>query len=128
MIKKLFTILLFITLCIFSISPVFAAKGEDDAVSNKLDILLPPSMVDAGVPKGSLKYDVIPAAIKIFLAVAATISFVVFVYAGVMLVIAQGNEEEVTKFKNVLIWSVVGLLFITAAYALVRGVLNLSFT
>lgn len=135
MVKRITLVSLFLIILMFNAIPVFAAGGEDPVIKEKLDRLLSPAVVEVRgkdnqktVPIGSLKYDIVPQAIKIFLAVAATISFIVFVYAGVMLVIAQGNEEEITKFKNVLIWSIVGLLFITAAYALVRGVLNLSFT
>ena len=67
-------------------------------------------------------------AINIFLAVSGSISVIVFVYAGVMLIISQGNEEEITKFKNLLIWALVGTVFTTLSYALVRGIMLLVFT
>lgn len=79
------------------------------------------------LPKGHFKKQIIPNVIKIILAITGTVSFGVFVYAGVMLIIAQGNEEEITKFKNILIWSAVGLAFIMASYAIVTGVMQLVF-
>lgn len=87
-----------------------------DEVGNKINL-----------PKGHFKKQIIPSAIKMILAITGTVSFGVFVYAGVMLIIAQGNEEEITKFKNILIWSAVGLAFIMASYAIVTGIMQLVF-
>ena len=99
-------------------------------MKSKLDTLLPPKTsggAEIPLAKGQFKTEIIPKAIGIFLALAAVVTTGVLVYAGVMLVISQGNEEEITKFKNILIWSIVGLVFITTSYAIVRGVLQLSF-
>ena len=122
---------------------VFAETPQPKAESKStLDILLPPCVVGTpckgdesnanpekrkALPTGNLKTDIIPSAIKLLLMIAGSISAIVFVYAGVMLIISQGKEEEMTKFKNILIYSIVGLVFITASYALVRGVLQLVF-
>lgn len=80
------------------------------------------------LPEGNLKKSIVPQAIKFTLILTGVVSVGVFSYAGVMLVVAQGNEEEITKFKNILIWSLVGLAFITMAYTLVSGLLQISFT
>jgi hypothetical protein len=106
-----------------------SAAGESPTMKSKLDTLLPPKSggEDIPLPKGQFKTEIIPKAIGIFLGIAGVITTGVLVYAGVMLVISQGNEEEITKFKNILIWSIVGLVFITTSYAIVRGVLQLSF-
>lgn len=132
--KKILLLALFVTM-LFVYAPQVLAAGPEEAIQGKIDNILPPTIVEpvderSGVapPTSNLKFEIIPKAINIFLAMAGTMSFIVFVYAGVMLIIAQGNEEEITKFKNVLIWSIVGLLLITAAYALVRGIMNLVFT
>lgn len=112
---------------------LFTSSVPAFAAGSKLDEILPPSVLPStdghqALPSGDLKLDIVPQAISILLGLAATVSFVVFVYAGIMLIIAQGNEEEVTKFKNILIWSLVGLLAITISYAIVRGIMQLSFT
>lgn len=79
------------------------------------------------LPTANAKYVVLPQAIKIVLAIVGSASVIVFVYAGVMLVVSQGNEEQMTKFKNVLVYSIIGLILVTTSYGLVRGILQLVF-
>lgn len=114
--------------------PMCLAQGPAaPAGGNPVDQILPPDIVKSNqtgqqsIPTGDLKTNIIPRAINIFLGISAIITFGVFVYAGVMLVVAQGSEQNVTNFKNILIWSLVGLVFITTSYALVRGIMSLSF-
>lgn len=80
------------------------------------------------LPTSNVKTVLLPYAIKVLLGITGALSVVVFVYAGVMLIISQGNEEELTKFKNILIWSIVGLALVTTSYGLVRGIMQLVFT
>ena len=125
--KRIVFILVFTVM--LGVNNMFAFAA--DATKEKLDKILPPGSAQQGgqsLPSSDLATGIVPQAIKILLALTGTVSFIVFVYAGIMLIIAQGNEEEITKFKNILLWSVVGLVFIGAAYALVSGVLQISFT
>ncbi|MBI4994244.1 hypothetical protein HZC21_01195 [Candidatus Peregrinibacteria bacterium] len=85
------------------------------------------STTQKALPTGNFRFEIIPKVIKLTLALVGTVSVIVFVYAGVMLVIAQGNEEDLKKFKEILVWSIVGLIFITVSYALVSGVMQLVF-
>lgn len=127
--KKIIFALL-ITLAL--VQPVFAAGLNRPPVPGDI---LPKSSVSqlnsAGVapalPTSDLKDDIIPQAVNFFLGMVATISFGMFLYAGVNLVISQGNEEEMTKFKNMMVWSIVGLVVITLSFAIVKGVLSLQF-
>ncbi|GEM_PF-3985126 len=133
---KQILVIAFISIMFFWTVPVALAVGEpspaDAKITEKLDRLLPKGVVheksSEGLPAGDFKKEIVPQIIKIFLALAGTVSFGVFVYAGIMLIISQGNEEELTKFKNILIWSIVGLIFVTTSYALVRGVMQIAFT
>lgn len=43
---------------------------------------------------------------------------ILMIYAGVMWMTAQGNDQQVTKAKDLLINSIIGLIIIFAAYAL----------
>lgn len=47
-------------------------------------------------------------------------AFVGFVVAGVYYVTAFGNDEQLTKAKTVLIWSVVGLILVIFSFAIVQ--------
>lgn len=123
--KRLFfltALLVFITL---NGLPVLA--GVEDDILPERSVEIKTGQTRQRLPTANLKTEITPKVIKIALALAGSISFGVFVYAGIMLVISQGNEEEITKFKNILIWSIVGLLVITTSYAIVRGVLQLVF-
>lgn len=117
-----FTVIMFVGI---SIQTVAMAAQSD---------ILPSGVVDtkefggtAKLPTANLKMDILPQLIKVTLALVGSVSFIVFVYAGIMLVISQGDEEDMKKFKNILIWSLVGLLFITTSYLLVRGIMNIMF-
>lgn len=129
MLKRLAAIS-FLFLVLLSHAAVALADEDPGEAKAKsvIEGILPGSLVEGqGVVTKELKTEVVPTAIKVVLGLAGTVSFGVFVYAGVMLIIAQGNEEDITKFKNILMWSLVGLIFITTAYALVRGVMQLVF-
>ena len=45
-------------------------------------------------------------------------------YAGFLWMTAQGNEDNVTKAKNILTTSIIGLIIIVAAYAITNFVLT----
>lgn len=133
--KRLAFIFLFFILFVSSYAAVFA-QGPSE-LDRRLNTILPsipgvvnqdPSKGVGSLPRSDLKTQIIPQAIRIFLMFVGSVSFIIFVYAGIMLVIAQGNEEEITKFKNILIWSLIGLLFITLSYGIVSGIMRLSFT
>lgn len=122
--KKIFTILIFTAILFLSVPIAFA--GQDEILPKEL-VQPVDSTAQKALPTGDFRFEIIPKAIKLTLALVGTVSVIVFVYAGVMLVIAQGNEEDLKKFKEMLIWSIVGLLFITLSYAIVTGVMQLVF-
>lgn len=130
MMKRIFFLLVLSSILSFAALPIVFAANEPSTLDKKVNEILPPGTAQRGgenLPTGDFKKEIVPQIIKIFLALAGTVSFGVFVYAGIMLIISQGNEEEITKFKNILIWSIVGLAFITVSYALVRGVMQIAF-
>jgi len=43
---------------------------------------------------------------------------ILVIYAGIMWMTAQGNEQKVTKAKDLLINSIIGLIIVFAAYAI----------
>ncbi len=52
------------------------------------------------------------------LALVGTIFLILTVYAGILWMTAQGNEEKVTKSKNIIIAAIIGLVITMAAYAI----------
>ena len=62
--------------------------------------------------------------INIFLSLLGTIAIVLIVYAGFLWMTAGGNEESLTKAKDLLLNAVIGLAIILTAYSITRFVLN----
>jgi hypothetical protein len=56
--------------------------------------------------------------------VIGSLALVMFIYGGITWMLSTGNQERVTKGKNILIWAAVGLVIIFSAYALVKFVLT----
>ena len=56
--------------------------------------------------------------IKAVLALVGTIFLVLTIYAGILWMTAQGNEEQVTKAVGIIKASVIGLIIIMSAYAI----------
>lgn len=60
--------------------------------------------------------------INFLLGLLGTIALALTVYAGFVWLKAQGNEEEVTRAKNILIGSVTGILLVLSSYAIINYV------
>lgn len=79
------------------------------------------------VPKGDLLEDFIPQLIRLLFRFASLAVFVSFVVSGLMFVAAFGNEERVTKAKQMLYWTLVGFAFVTLAFAMVKAITDIDF-
>jgi hypothetical protein len=62
--------------------------------------------------------------IKASLGVVGSLALVMFIYGGFIWMLAAGNEQAVTKGKNVLTWAALGLVVIFASYSLVNFVID----
>jgi len=56
--------------------------------------------------------------IKTILALVGTIFLILTIYAGILWMTAQGEEEKVTKAKEIIKASIIGLVVIMSAYAI----------
>ena len=65
--------------------------------------------------------------IKIVLGLLGTIFLVLTVYAGFLWMTASGEEEKITKAKDILKTSVIGLIIILAAYSITYFVVDQAF-
>ena len=69
---------------------------------------------------------VLSGVIQLILGVTGSLAFVAFTVGGVMMVTSQGNEEQITKGKGVILYSVLALVIIAASYAIVLGITQLN--
>ncbi|MDD4271214.1 MAG: pilin [Patescibacteria group bacterium] len=58
------------------------------------------------------------------LGIVGSLALVMFIYGGITWMLSAGNQEQVTKGKNILIWAAAGIVIIFTAYALVKFVLT----
>lgn len=58
------------------------------------------------------------------LSVSGTLALLMFVYGGMLWMTAMGNETQITKGKNILVWAVLGILVIASAYIVTTAIFN----
>ncbi len=66
--------------------------------------------------------------IKFLLQITGGIAFISFTYAGILMVSARGNEDQIKKGKGILVWSILALGIIALSYAIVLGISQLQFS
>lgn len=65
--------------------------------------------------------------IKAVLGWAMLLTIIALVVAAIYYLQSQGQEEDITKAKNILIYLVVGMLIMAAAYGIVSGISKFQF-
>ncbi|MCK5611695.1 hypothetical protein KAR91_58030 [Candidatus Pacearchaeota archaeon] len=64
----------------------------------------------------------ITTVINYFLGLLGLVAVAFLIYAGVLMVTAGGNDEQVTKARKVIMYSVVGIVIILLSYTIVTFV------
>jgi len=64
--------------------------------------------------------------IRTFLGVIGIIFVILTIYAGATWMLSAGNEEKITKAKNILKASVIGLIIVLSAYAITSLAIRLA--
>ena len=109
-------IILAITIvCTLSLTLFASALGLQDA-SGELDKIGGANGASLGVT-GDLS-TAISTVIKAVLSLVGTIFLALTIYAGILWMTAQGEEEKVTKAKGIITMAVIGLVIIMSAYAI----------
>jgi len=97
-----------------------------DALSTINRIMISPAKPGL-VPEGDIISDFIPQIVRQLFRFAWLAIFVAFTVSGVMLIIAQGDEESITKARGMIYYTLMGFAFIALAFALVKGVTDIDF-
>lgn len=63
--------------------------------------------------------------VQFLLAITGSLALVSFTVGGIMMITAQGKDEQISKGKGVLMWSVLALIIIAVSYAIVLGISRL---
>jgi len=68
--------------------------------------------------------DIFSSVINILMAFIGSLALVFYIYAGLLWMSAGGNSEKVTKAKDMLVWTTLGIIAMTSSYLIVRVVLE----
>jgi len=67
---------------------------------------------------------VIGKIIKIFLGIIGTISLIMFIYGGFMILTSAGRAGQIKTGQQTLVWASIGILVVFASYALLKFVFS----
>jgi hypothetical protein len=104
--KKIFIFLL----CVLILVPVFVFAQGTAKLTNPLGTSDVPAFI------GRI--------IKAVLGIVGSLALLMFVYGGFLWMTSGGNEQKITKGKNVLVWATIGLAIIFLSYSLVGFVIK----
>lgn len=74
------------------------------------------------VPQDQLNSSSIGNAIRLFFGIAGGIAVLTVVYGGVRYALSQGNPQETTKSKDIILNALIGLAIIITAFGIVSFV------
>jgi len=81
------------------------------------------SNADVGLSKSSL-VDMIANIVKTGLTLVGAIALAMLVYGGFMYVTAAGDDSQIKKAKNIIVYAIIGIIVIGLAYSLVAFVIG----
>jgi len=102
----------------YALGPVRLAGATNTSATYRPVTIQKPLGSDVTVPK------IIGRVVSTLLGLSGVVGMVMFIYGGFMWMTSAGNQEKITKAKNIVIWSVIGLVIVFSAYALVNFVLE----
>jgi len=114
---------------------VYAQIGEKTPEVDDLlykftsDFTAEPTTTDfvASLPEEETPGHILGQIVYYLLIVANVLAFASFIVAGIFMVVSQGNEDDNTKAKKILIYTILALIVCAAALAVVTGVTKLNF-
>lgn len=120
MFKKIFILFLFFFLLFFSsLNNSLAGSGVNTKKATSTPVRLSNPLGAGATAQG-----VIGSVIDKVLGVVGALALIMFIYGGITWMTAMGNDQQITKGKNVLMWAALGLIVIFSSYALVKFVLQ----
>jgi len=80
-----------------------------------------------GLKRGDMSArDIIMRSVQTILSFTSILAVIMVIYGGFTWTTAAGSSERVQKGKKILLWSAIGLIIVTSAWALVSYVIYLS--
>jgi len=109
--------------CLGSPSGGVAGQCLGDANYSATPAITPPAGVSPSEPKFNSLIKTSPTVtigniIKGLLGLAGTLTIIMMVYGGLLLMTASGNEKTIGKAKQIIVWTAIGLVIIFSSYAI----------
>lgn len=101
-------------LTLFSVS-ISSASADRYGVDDVRDL--------DGSGGGGLKENVVTY-IQYFLTFLGILAVVMIIYAGVLMVTAQGEEDQIKKGKKIITWAAVGIIVIMLSFVIVEAIIG----
>lgn len=76
-------------------------------------------------PKFATIYELLEFVVNLLLSVSAIVAVIFLVIGGIRYVLSAGNKDAVAAAKNTILYSIIGLIIIIIAWAIVRMVSTL---
>jgi len=122
-IQILFAAFILVFIAAFALAPVSSVAAEgalDVACEGNTD-----SALCDNDTKNQSADSLVKTIINTLLYVVGALSVIMIIVGGIMYVISQGDSGNITKAKNTILYSVIGLIVSFLAYAIVNWVLKL---
>jgi len=103
-----------------------AREDAEDSQSRINRILIAPTR-PGSVPTGDIVSDFIPQIIRQLFRFTWVAVLFAFTASGIMLIVAHGNDERLTKAKSILYFTLIGFAFVTLAFAITKAVTDIDF-
>lgn len=106
--------------------PGVSAPAGTSAMPGETKLINPIGGIDEpGKERGLLDMRVfLGNVIKTGLGIIGSVTLVVFIYGGFLWLISAGNQEQVKKGTQTMLWAVIGIFIIFASYGILTLVLN----
>ncbi|HRH23449.1 MAG TPA: pilin [Candidatus Magasanikbacteria bacterium] len=98
-------------------TPVIGCRNGEDCVS----LINPLATSSTPNPKIS---QIIGNTIQVVMGLVGSITFVVFVYGGVLWLTSAGNSERIQKGLQAMLWAGIGIIVVFSSYAIITLILT----
>ncbi|MBU0670988.1 pilin [Patescibacteria group bacterium] len=68
--------------------------------------------------------EIIGNVIRSFLIFMGVITLIMFIYAGILMMMSGGNEEAFKKGRNIMVYTIIGLVIVLSSYSILTFVFN----
>ncbi|MDO4902588.1 MAG: hypothetical protein Q4A21_03510 [bacterium] len=104
--------------------PALATGGSSAPTTNSAAKSAIDGVNSTGTSSSTNVNGIIKTVVGVMMFILGALSVIMIIYSGIQYVISAGDSGKITKAKNTLIYSIVGLVVAIFAYAIVNFVLT----